>query len=153
MPAPDLQLCTPADVITFCFAGDVAEARKLAAVGVWDDALLLDPIKAASSDVEEACGNKFTLGYSTDVTIYPYHLRKLAALRSGYYFWLMRAKGMACPDRLARTVTDPDLDRIREGKGGTGQQKPPPSRITSGAPDVTRAGTVARMTLDGFRLL
>lgn len=150
MPALDLQLCTPAEVIAFCFANDVAEAMKLAKVGAWDDALLIDAIKAASSDVEVACGNKYSLQYSADVTVYPYHLRKLTALRAGYYFWLFKAKGMACPENLKREVTDPDLQLLRDGKGGAGTQKVQPSRVTSVLPDVTQNGTVRRMTLRGF---
>lgn len=150
MPAEDLLLCSNDDVINFCFGGDRAEAKKLANVGTWDDALLLDARKAGSSDVEAACGNKFTLAYSTDVTTYPFHLRKTAALRSGYYFWLFKARGKACPEHLKREVTDPDLQVLRDGKGGAGTQKPPTSRVTSVLPDVTVNGTVARMSLDGF---
>lgn len=151
MAAPDLQLCTADDVINFCFAGDQAEALKLSKLGAWSASVLTEPIKAASADVETACGNKFDLQYSADVTVYPYHLRKLAALRAGYYFWLFRAKGMGCPENLKREVTDPDLQLLRDGKIGAGTQKPPASRVTSAhVVDITQGGTVPRFTLRGF---
>lgn len=153
MPEPDLLLCSRDDVLNFCFRRDASEAKKLAQVGTWDPALLDDAIKAASSDVEVAAANKFTLGYSTDVTVYPFHLRKLAALRAGYYFWLFNSKGIACPENLKREVTDQDLQVLRDGKGGAGTQKAPTSRVTSAAPDTTMGGTVSRMSLPGFALL
>lgn len=151
MPAPDLELCSPQDVLQFCFAGDAAEANKLVRAAVWSTDYLSAPIKASSSDVEAAAGNKFQLGYNPDVTTYPYHLRKLAALRAGYYTWVMYGRGMACPELLRREVTDPDLQILRDGKGGTGTQKAAASRVSSvHVVDVTVGGAVPRMTLGGF---
>lgn len=151
MAALDLQLCTPADVLKACFADDAAEANKLVRAAVWSTDYLIDPIKAASADVEKACGNKWNLGYSADVTVYPYHLRRLAALRAGYYTWVQYSRGMACPENLKREVTDPDLQELRDGKVGAGTQKAPVSRVSSyHVADITQGGTVPRMTLGGF---
>lgn len=149
----DLLICSRDDVIAFCFGGDAAEAKKLAGVTTWDASILDRPIMAASSEIEGAAGNKFALPAGAPVDSYPYHLRMLAALRAGYYFWLFSAGGKACPDRLqaAKTDTDATLALLREGKQGTGTTKPATSRLSGVVvADLTDGGRFPRMSIEGW---
>lgn len=152
MAAPDLYLCTRDDVLRWGFGGDAAEARKLAGVDTWDPALLDDPIKAASSDLEVAAENKHNFTYDPDPTNQPFWVRKTVGMRAVYYLWFSHSGGKTCPEiaKAAKADTDAELDRLRQNKQGVGVKAPPP-RLTSMAADLTNGGTFPRMSLDGWR--
>ena len=154
----DLKLCSRDDVIGIGLAGDTSAAIALTGSDPtsWDPARLDTPILMASADVEVAAGNRFSLPVSDDPSIYPFHLRKTAALRAVYYTWLTYSRGQAMPEqvRAAWDATESDLGRLRDSKQGPGTLKPPPRRIYGVSDiDLTSGGTVPRMSLDGWRRL
>lgn len=130
-------LCSVADVVTYAFGGDVVALRQLCQVPTWDslvaNAQIQPFIQSASSDVEVKSANKFGLVYSADPSVYPFFLRRITAIRSGYYLWLAKAKGQAMPATLkeAFDLSTADLDAIRDGKQGTGVAKPVESRVSA----------------------
>lgn len=155
---PDLLLCSRQDVIDIGFAGDTSEAIKLTKSDptAWNPALLDMPIKLASADVEVAAGNNWSLNYSADPSVYPFHLRKSAAVRAVYYTWFCYSRGQAAPENVkaAKTDSDAELERLRASKQGIGTVKTAPRRLYGVAGiDTTSGGTFPRMTLDGWRRL
>lgn len=155
---PDLMLCSRDDVIRIGFGGDTSEAIKLTRSDPqsWDPSLLDLPIQMGSADVELAAGNRFALAYSSDPSVYPFALRKIAAMRAVYYAWFSYSRGQAAGElvKAAQTQTDAELQALRDNKTGAGTLKPPPRRI-SGVSDIdlTSGGAVPRMSLDGWRRL
>ena len=154
----DLMLCSRDDVIAIGLGGDTAEAIRLTKSdpAAWNPALLDMPIKMASADVELAAGNRFSLPLSDDPSIYPFALRKIAAMRSVYYCWYSYTKGQAMAEHVkaAQTQTDGELEKLRENKTGAGTLKPPPRRIYGVSDiDLTSGGAVPRMSLNGWRRL
>jgi hypothetical protein len=154
---PDLRLCSYQDVIDV-FGGDTATMNKMARGGTstFDQTTLDKPILVASSDYETAAGNKFTLGYSADVTVYPMSVRNLVAIRAAWYFWLYFGRGQALPENLQKATDRADVEfaKLEDGKKGAGTQKAPASRVSSYQPaDTTQGGTVPRMSLAAFRRL
>ncbi len=155
---PDLLLCSRQDVIDIGFGGDTSEAIKLTRSDptAWDPGLLDMPIKMASADVELAAGNRFVLAYSTDVTTYPFPLRKITAMRAVYYAWwcYTRTQAMTEAVKAAQTQTDSELASLRDSKTGAGILKPPQVRTHAVADiDMTDGGRFPRITLDGWRRL
>ena len=155
---PDLMLCSRDDVIKIGFGGDTAEAIKLTRSDptAWDPSLLDMPIQMASADVELAAGNRFSLPYSADPSVYPFAIRKITAMRAVYYAWYSYSRGQAAGElvKAAQSQTDGELDKLRENKTGAGTLKPPPRRIYGVSDiDLTEGGTVPRMTLAGWRRL
>jgi len=155
---PDLLLCSRDDVIKIGFGGDTSEAVKLTRSDPqsWDPSLLDMPIQMASADVELAAGNRFSLGYSADPSVYPFALRKIAAMRAVYYAWYSYSRGQGMPEfvKAAQAQTDGELQALRDNKTGAGTLKPPPRRIYGVSDiDLTAGGTVPRMSLAGWSRL
>ena len=155
---PDLKLCSRQDVIAMGFGGDTSAAVALTRSDpqAWNPALLDTPILMASSDVEVAAGNRFSLNVSDDPSTYPFALRKTAALRAVYYCWYSYARGQAMPPeaKAAWDTTESDLARLRESKQGAGIVSPPPRRLYGVAEiDLTGGGAVPRMSLGGWSRL
>ena len=151
-------LCSRDDVIRIGFGGDTASAIQLTRgdATAWDGSRLDMPIQMASADVELAAGNRFALAYSSDPSVYPFALRKIAAMRAVYYAWFTYSRGQAAGDlvKAAQEATDRDLQALRDSKTGAGTLKPPPRRIYGVSDiDLTNGGTVPRMSLDGWRRL
>jgi len=155
---PDLLLCSQDDVLKIGFGGDTASAIALTSsdATAWNPSLLDWPILMASSDVEQAAGNRFSLGYSTDPSVYPFALRKITAMRAVYYAWFSYARGQAMPEyvKAAQAQTDGELQALRDNKTGAGTLKPPARRIYGVSDiDLTAGGTVPRMSLAGWSRL
>ena len=151
-------LCSRDDVISIGFGGTDSDAIKLRRGDEqgWDPSELDMSIRMASADVELAAGNRFALPYSTDPSVYPFALRKIAAMRAVYYFWYSSSRGLAMPEyvKAAQEQTDRDLQALRDSKTGAGTLKPPPRRIYGVSDiDLTAGGTVPRMSLAGWRRL
>jgi len=155
---PDLILCSQDDVLKIGFGGDTSQAIRLTRsdATAWNPARLDMPIQMASADVELAAGNRFSLPYSTDPSVYPFALRKICAIRAVYYCWFMYSRGQAIAEyvKAAQEQTDRDLQALRDNKTGAGTLKPPPRRIYGVSDiDLTAGGAVPRMSLDGWRRL
>ena len=145
-------------MISIGFGGALSEviALRRGDPQSWDPSELDMSIRMASADVELAAGNRFALAYSADPSVYPFALRKIAAMRAVYYFWYSSSRGQAAGDlvKAAQEQTDRDLQALRDSKTGAGTLKPPPRRIYGVSDiDLTGGGTVPRMSLDGWRRL
>ncbi len=156
--APDLVLCSAQDVID-CFGGGqeaLAIMNKWArgATTTFDQSTLTRPILTASARVAKACGNKYRLDYSADVTVYPQDIRTMTSIEAVYFFAMFQGQLQAIPEGLKLAISDnrTEMDKIATGKTGTSPQKMPGSRVTSYRADITRSGTVNRMTLRGWEI-
>jgi len=154
---PDLILCSRQDAIKIGF-GDEAKAIELVKCDpqAWDPAFLDDPILWASSDVEVAAYNRYSLSYSADPSVYPMFIRKTAATLTVYYTWKKFASGQAMAEfvKAAKADADADMARLRDSKQGMGGTKRPTARIHGVSDiDMTDGGLFPRMTIRGWMRL
>lgn len=149
---PDLSTCTIQDVIDNC--GDAVALRQLLGGDTLDTAFIARAILAASGDVEVSAGNKFKLEYDPDPTKYPPVIRRWTGTLAARYCWVWRGRGQALPlllKELAAEVLE-TLRRVEDGKKGVGQQRQPAARVAGyTTTDLTRGGTVPRMSMEGMR--
>jgi hypothetical protein len=157
MSTPDLQLCSAQDVID-CFGGNNAEALSTmnkwarGATSTFDQTTLNKPILAGSAEYARSCGNKFSFPVNGDVNTYPMDVRCDVALLSARWFALFTGQLQQIPVGLKEAIdrVTATMEKLENGKLGTGLLKPPPSRISGDLVDLTQGGTIHRMSLDGW---
>lgn len=137
------------------FGNDLIALRELynGSGNTFDQSVLDKPIAVGSGEVSASLGNKYALAPSADLSVFPAHIRNMAAVRAAYWAWTYGAKGAAMPPQLQSAVDsiNATLERVEDGKKGIGENKAPPPRITEYMGDITQGGRVNRMTVNGFR--
>lgn len=133
-------VCTDQDVIDrFGGQDQLNQALDPNKTGTYDATTLLKARQDASADVESYVGERMVVWGASS---FPQKIIRLAASLAVYYVWQYATGGQAIPDGIRKLKEDcvNELEKIGQGKAGTGTPTPPARFAGRGGVDMSQGG-------------
>lgn len=133
-------VCSDQDVIDrFGGQDQINQALDPNKTGVYDATVLLKARQDASADVESYVGERFVIWGASS---FPQKVVRLAASLAVYYVWQYATGGQAIPEGIRKLRDDcaTELEKISQGKAGTGQPQQPHRFAGRGGVDMSQGG-------------
>ena len=133
-------VCTDQDVIDRFGGQDrINQALDPNKTGVYDATVLLKARQDASADVESYVGERMVIWGASS---FPQKIIRIAASLACYYVWQYGSGGQALSDGVRKLKEDciDELEKIGQGKAGTGQPTPAARFAGRGGVDMSQGG-------------